>query len=167
MSLTPSLNKFSLVGLLAAFAAVGCSDYDSSFVYSERTTSLMPEAQDGIPGTSDQPAVPGVKQLLDDHFGNPQNIKAWLKLPVDFGGTQATVAEIVAKADVFKIKLSVEEGQSLPSTAKFIEFVSGAAAGRDDQSHRLGSSDWRCAVLAGTSSKRLLPGIPVRLTVGL
>ena len=57
MSLTPSLNRFSLVALMAAFAVSGCSDYDSAFVYSERTTSLMPQAQDGFQSSvADAPA---------------------------------------------------------------------------------------------------------------
>ena len=130
MSLTPSLNKFSLVALMAAFAVSGCSDNDSAFVYSERTTSLMPQAQDGFQSSvADAPAVPGVKQLVDERFGDPQDLKAWLKLPVDFGGTSVTVSEVPAVKTGYKVILTVEEGQTLPEQAKFLEVVSGAASG--------------------------------------
>ena len=84
MSLTPSLKPLALTGFLSIVAAIaGCSDsgFESSFVYSEGTLSLMREAQDGTKEN------PGVKTLVDDHFGNPQHLKAWEKMPVDFGGT--------------------------------------------------------------------------------
>lgn len=130
MSLTPSLNRFSLAALLTAFAVSGCSDHDSAFVYSERTTSLMPQAQDGFKESSPEiPAVPGVKQLVDDRFGDPQNLKAWLKLPVDFGGTAVTVSDAATSDDGFKVVLTVGEGKSLPEQAKGLEFISGSAAG--------------------------------------
>jgi len=158
MSLTPSLNKLSWVGLLAVFAATGCSNNDSSFVYSERTTSLMPEAQDGIPGEADDaPGVLGVKQLLDDRFGNPQNLKAWLKLPVDFGGTQASVSEIVTENDQFKVKLAVEEGVALPEAPKALEFITGECVGET-----IAVSGWDAetgeAVLASAPTKQPAAG---------
>ena len=91
MSLTPSLKPLALAGLLSVVAAIaGCSDsaFESSFVYSDGTLSLMREAQDG---TKEHP---GVKMLLDDKFGNPQHLKAWEKLPIDFGGTITSVEEV-------------------------------------------------------------------------
>ena len=130
MSLTPSLNKFSLVALATVLASSGCSDYDSAFVYSERTTSLMPQAQEGFQeGSPETPGVPGVKQLLDDRFGNPQSLKAWLKLPVDFGGTSVTVSEAGAIENGYMVVLAVEEGKTLPEQAKMLEVVSGMASG--------------------------------------
>ena len=130
MSLTPSWNRFLLLPMLTAVVAGGCSGYDSSFAYSERTTSLMPEAQDGFKGdTEATPAISGVKQLLDDRFGDPQDLKAWLKLPVEFGGTQSAVAEYSAVKGVATVKFSVDEGKSLPETASSVQFVSGAVAG--------------------------------------
>lgn len=129
MSLTPSWNIRARFGLLAALAVTGCSDYDSSFVYSDRTMALIPEAQDGIAGEDAQSSVPGVKKLLDDRFGDPQNLRAWLKLPIDFGGTTATVESVEDVKGVLKVKLTVEEEQSLPSSASMIQFVTGGAAG--------------------------------------
>jgi mono/diheme cytochrome c family protein len=130
MSLTPSWNRFLLLPMLTAVVAGGCSEYDSSFVYSERTTSLIPEAQDGFKSESEAvPGISGVKQLLDDRFGDPQDLKAWLKLPVEFGGTQSAVAEYSAVEGVATVKFSVEEGKSLPETASSVQVVSGALAG--------------------------------------
>ena len=124
MSLTPSLNKMILSGLLMVGTISGCSDFESSFVYSERTTSLISEASDGVKDH------PGVKGLVDSKFGDPQDLKAWLKLPVDFGGTASTVAEFVApEGKSVKIKLIAEEGQTLPAMAKSLHFVSGACVG--------------------------------------
>lgn len=124
MSLTPSLNRFLLIGILTLLTVSGCSDFDSSFVYSDRTTSLMREAQEGVK------EAPGVKKLLDDRFGNPQNLKAWLKLPVDFGGTTTSVADFVQPdGEAPKVRLSVEEGTTLPQAAASLQFVSGACAG--------------------------------------
>lgn len=124
MSLTPSLNRFLLMSILTLLTVSGCSDFESSFVYSERTTSLMREAQEGVKET------PGVKKLLDDRFGDPQNLRAWLKLPVDFGGTTTSVADFVQpKGESSKLKLSVADGIKFPETATSIEFVGGACEG--------------------------------------
>ena len=158
MSLTPSWNKFLLVPMLTAVVAGGCSEYDSSFVYSERTTSLIPEAQDGFKGASEEAApVAGVKQLLDDRFGNPQDLKAWLKLPVDFGGTPSAVAEYSAADGVATVKFSFEEGKSLPGSASSVQLVTGGAAGET-----LSISSWDAttgqATLEGLPSKELAAG---------
>ncbi|MEJ7590608.1 MAG: cytochrome c [Planctomycetaceae bacterium] len=131
MSLTPSLKPLALACLLSVVAATaGCSDsaYESSFVYSQGTLSLMREAQDGTK------EIPGVKTLLDDHFGNPQHLKAWEKLPIDFGGTITSV-ETVSPADSGHqvVKLTVEEGQTLPEKAGSVRFVTGACSGETAQ----------------------------------
>lgn len=158
MSLTPSWNRFLLLPMLTAVVAGGCSEYNASFVYSERTTSLIPEAQDGFQGESEAaPAISGVKQLVDDRFGNPQDLKAWLKLPVDFGGTQSAVAEYSAVEGVATVKFSVEEGKSLPETASSVQVVSGALAGET-----LLISNWDAttgqATLEGLPSKEISAG---------
>ena len=83
MSLTPSLKPLVFMGFLSiGLSIVGCSDsgFESNFVYSEGTLSLVREAQDGTKEN------PGVKKLIDSHFGDPQHLKAWDKMPLDFGG---------------------------------------------------------------------------------
>ena len=141
MSLTPSWNRFLLVPMLTAVVAGGCSEYDSSFVYSERTTSLIPEAQDGFRAASDDAApISGVKQLLDDRFGDPQDLKAWLKLPVDFGGTPSSIAEYTAVEGVATVKFAVEEGKTLPGSASSVQLVTGfriEVCSRQDRGFRM------------------------------
>lgn len=131
MSLTPSLKPLALAGLLSVVAAIGgCSDsaFESSFVYSEGTESLVREARDGTK------ANPGVKTLLDERFGDPQQLKAWEKLPIDFGGALTSVAEVTQSENGSKVvKLTVEEGQSLPAKAGTVQFTTGASAGQTVQ----------------------------------
>jgi len=131
MSMTPSLKPLALAGLLSVVAAtVGCSDsaFESSFVYSEGTLSLMREAQ---AGTKENP---GVKTLLDDRFGDPQHLKAWEKLPIDFGGTMTSVETVVESGDGKKLViLTVQEGMALPEKAVSVQFVSGACSGETVQ----------------------------------
>lgn len=82
MSLTPSLKLLTLAGLLSLVTAIsGCTDsaFESSFVYSQGTLSLMREARDGTKENL------GVKRLLDDRFGNPQHLKAWGKCRLILG----------------------------------------------------------------------------------
>ena len=131
MSLTPSLKPLALAGLMSVVAAIGgCSDsaFESSFAYSEGTLSLVREARDGTK------ANPGVKTLLDDRFGDPQHLKAWEKMPIDFGGTLTSVAEVTQSESGSKVvKLAVEEGQSLPTKASSVQFITGASAGETVQ----------------------------------
>ena len=127
MSLTPSLKPLALTSLLSIACSIGgCSDsaFESSFVYNEGTLSLMREAQDGTKEN------PGVKALVDEHFGTPQHLKAWGKLPIDFGGMVASVEEVKESERGSKVvKLTVEEGQSLPEKPSSIQFVTGTNTG--------------------------------------
>jgi mono/diheme cytochrome c family protein len=127
MSLTPSLKPLALISSLSIVVAiVGCSDsaFESSFVYSPGTLSLMREAQDG---TKDHQ---GVKTLVDEHFGDPQHLKAWEKMPVDFGGLVAAIEETTEPENGSQIvKLTAQEGKSFPSEASSLQFITGASAG--------------------------------------
>ncbi len=131
MSMTPSLKPLALAGLLSVVAAIGgCSDsaFESSFAYSEGTLSLWRDARDGTK------ANPGVTTLLDDRFGEPQHLKAWEKMPIDFGGALTSVAEVKQSESGIKVViLTVEEGQSLPAEASSVQFITGASAGETVQ----------------------------------
>ena len=155
MSLTPSLKPLALAGFLSlATVIAGCSDsaYESSFVYSQGTLSLMREAQDGTKET------PGVKKLLDDRFGDPQHLKAWGKLPVDFGGTLTSVEEVSESEPGNKIiKLTVEEGKSLPMKAGSVKFVTGACSGESVQVSKWNAETGE-ATLAIAPSKEIAAG---------
>lgn len=127
MSLTPSLNTLALTGFLSiGFSVVGCSDsaFESNFVYSDGTLGLMREAQDGTKEN------PGVKLLVDEHFGNPQHLKAWDKMPVDFGGVISSI-ESVRESDAGStvVTLAVAEGKSFPESLSRLQFISGDVAG--------------------------------------
>ncbi|HAP08411.1 MAG TPA: hypothetical protein DCR20_11320 [Planctomycetaceae bacterium] len=112
---------------IAAFLAIvvtGCSDNNASFSISEKTRSLIPEAQAGIAES------PGVVTLLDQKFGTPQTLKAWMKLPVQWGGAAAKVEVFAADGGDAKVKFTAEEGQTFPEKAGFVNVVTGAGAGR-------------------------------------
>lgn len=125
MSLTPGLNRVVLsTALMGVLAISGCGDFESSFVYSDRTNSLIPQAQNGIG------EAPGVKQILDDRFGNPQNLKAWMKLPIDFGGVQCQIEAFAAgEGGTAQAKLTAAEGLTLPKSVTELVFVGGSCAG--------------------------------------
>ncbi|MEY3458463.1 MAG: hypothetical protein RL215_1620 [Planctomycetota bacterium] len=103
-------------------ASAGCSDFESSFAPSKRTLALIPEARTGTPD------APGVTPLVDQHFGDPQHLKAWMKLPVEWGGASAAVAEY--SADSVKLRFNLDEETPLPETAAKVLFTSGANAGK-------------------------------------
>ena len=148
MSRTPSLNLFVLAGLLSVVTVCGCSDSagNSSFVYSPGTLSLMQEAQDGTK------EVAGVKTLLDDRFGDPQHLKAWTKMPIEFGGTMMSVEEVKeSEPGRTLIKLSVPEGVSLPEKAGGIQFISGTCAGETVQISEWNSKTGEATVAAAPS----------------
>ncbi|MBL8815734.1 MAG: cytochrome c [Planctomyces sp.] len=127
MSLTSGRFSWLTVVAISASLAAGCSKsgLESSFVYSAKTDSLIPEAQSGIKGQA------GVKKMVDDRFGNPQHLKAWSKLPIDFGGVTASVGETPSGKAVKEILLQFEEGITSPSgdAVSSVQFVGGAAAG--------------------------------------
>ena len=127
MVLNQHLKNWSV--LLATVVAAGCSsesEYESHFVYSEETSSLISEAADG---TGD--GFPGVKGLVDERFGTPNNLVAWEKLPIDFGGVSGTVSETPdSDSAIKKLKVSLPEGFA-PDTESGIpvQFVSGSLSG--------------------------------------
>ncbi|MFM7040527.1 MAG: c-type cytochrome [Planctomycetaceae bacterium] len=116
------LTSLSIAGLLLA-AASGCSDFQSSFAPSKRTLALIPEAQSG------QQGAPGVTPLVDEKFGDPQHLKAWMKLPVEWGGKASSVSAFEA-GDQPLIRLTVDEESPLPEKAGRLVFTSGTLAGK-------------------------------------
>ena len=127
MSLTPSLKPLALMSLLSiGFSIAGCSDsgFESNFVYSDGTLSLLREAQDGTKEN------PGVKTLVDDHFGNPQHLKAWDKMPVDFGGVISAIESVKdSESGGQVLTLVLEKGKTLPEAVRSLQLITGAGAG--------------------------------------
>jgi mono/diheme cytochrome c family protein len=122
MSRASGLTSLSVAGLLLS-AVAGCSDFQSSFAPSKRTLALIPEAQAGVKGN------PGVTPLVDEKFGDPQHLKAWMKLPVEWGGTNSAVGEFEAGEKPL-VKLTVGESLPLPEKATRLVFTSGVSAGK-------------------------------------
>lgn len=96
-----------LAGMISLFAG-GCSDFDASFSISDKTRSLAPEAQNGLGD-----AAPGVIPLTEQKFGTPQSLNAWLKLPVNWGGTSVAVVSVSAESSSVVVEPAAEDA-SLP-----------------------------------------------------
>jgi len=147
---TAWLRRSGIAGILA-IVATGCSENSSSFSISDRTSSLIPEAQSGVADT------PGVVDLLEEKFGNPQQLKAWTKLPVQWGGAAASVEVFAADAEGAKVRFTVADGQEFPAKATFVNVVTGSGAGKT-----LGLSSWDAAtgeaVLTGLDGVVLASG---------
>ncbi len=139
------------IAVLLSIVVSGCSDNNSSFSISDRTRSLIPEAQTGVS------EAPGVVKLLDEKFGDPQTLKAWSKLPVQWGGASAKVEVFAADGADAKVKFVAGEGQTFPEKATFVNVVTGAGAGRTLQ-----LSSWDAAtgeaVLTGLGGATLATG---------
>ncbi len=68
---------------LAALLSVGCgTGPQAEFSLRESTVELIPTAQKAV------------KRELMDKFGTPQDLVAWQRFPVNYGGLNGTVAEI-------------------------------------------------------------------------
>jgi len=155
MSLTPSLKPSALLSTFAIVAAiVGCSDsgFESSYVYSPGTSSLIREAQDGTKESS------GVKALLDEHFGDPQHLRAWEKMPVDFGGTVTAIEEIKeSERGTPVVKLAATEGKPFSVKPLNLQLMTGASAGKT-----VSISEWNAetneAVLAEVPENQIVAG---------
>ncbi|MDA1012881.1 MAG: cytochrome c [Planctomycetota bacterium] len=111
--------------LLAAPFVAGCGEQpNAAFVWSERTLSLMPEAQRGFRAEK----IPGVRKWVDDNFGTPTDLLAWQRLPVNWGGFEGVVVEKPTDAPVVMIKVSFSE--DVPATGETeLTWLSGKAAG--------------------------------------
>jgi mono/diheme cytochrome c family protein len=124
MSFRNNLIPVTLLLSLSAVVVAGCSDAakESSFVYSDKTATLISEAR--RTGIGEQP---GVEQLLDERFGNPQHLHAWLKLPIDFGGTTATVTSSAQDGSAVKsISVQINGGEGVDiAEGAVIQFLSG------------------------------------------
>lgn len=111
---------------LSVLVTVGC-DMQSvpySFVFSDRTESLMAEAKDGIAES------PGLKQLINDRFGEPEDLALWNDLPIEFGGIKGVVSEFKsAGSGTATVKLDLKEEYRLliGRPAPQLQFTGGEA----------------------------------------
>lgn len=112
--------------LITSMAGCGQSGFESYFVFSDRTESLMPEAQNGVDD------LPGVRDLVEDRFGTPQNLNAWKKLPIEFGGVFGTISESPdTSVAVKELSLTLDEPFEVnPEEPIELQFMTGEAAPR-------------------------------------
>ena len=133
------------VAMVAMVAVAGCSngEFDSHFVSGDAAAGLIKEARDGTKEHG------GVVTLVEERFGDPQELKAWSKLPIDFGGVTGRVTETPDTAVVKELTLqfdgdvSVDEG--VPLT---IQFVTGAAAPSVVEIEKWSAEDGKAALSA-------------------
>lgn len=78
---------------------IGCGQPQAEFVYNDQTNELA------------RPASQTVKSVLEDSFGTPQQLVAWLKLPVEYGSIEGTVGEGAAavSATEFQVEVSLSQ----------------------------------------------------------
>lgn len=84
--------RFISLSILILSGLVGCGNVPQSrFVPGEQTVDLIPEARRGFPD-----GLRGVRSWVDEQFGTPNDLIAWRRLPVDFGGADAEVIAVEA-----------------------------------------------------------------------
>ena len=87
-----------VLAVLGPLAVSGCERPDAEFVFSSETSKL---ATDGSRA---------VRAAVQESFGTPQELVAWLKLPVDFGNLPGQVVE---SASPQSFKVAFAEGQEV------------------------------------------------------
>ena len=126
MFLRPCFQTLIVASLLGG-GLFGCSEsgFESHFVESKVSSELIDEARKGYDGHD------GVSVVVEDHFGTPQDLRIWMKLPLNIGGTKGTIAEAPSgegPVGSFVVKFETEvkgfEESSVP-----LQFLTGASAG--------------------------------------
>ncbi len=105
-----------LVTFGLAIMNLGCGNAPQSvFKYRPTTDDLISDANKAV-----------VKTLTED-FGTPENLVAWERFPINYGGVKGTVASAEAPSESVKVSL---EGDStkIPKNASLL-WVSGSHAG--------------------------------------
>ena len=84
----------------------------------------MPEAKDGIED------ILGLKPLVIERFGQPEELALWDDLPIEFGGVKGTIAEFTAADSgtaTVKLDLKTEYKPLVGRPAPQLQFTSGGA----------------------------------------
>ncbi|MCA9038135.1 MAG: cytochrome c [Planctomycetaceae bacterium] len=147
---------------MSLILVTGCSKsgLESSFVYSDRTLSLVSEAQTGFKES------PGVKKLVDERFGDPQNLRAWQKLPIDFGGFTGTVESFPeGGAAIKEVTLAFESEDLIPEELSLVQFVNGSCSGQVASVLRWDAAS-RTATLSNALPETPAPGDIVSIGAG-
>ena len=109
---------------LLVISGCGESGFESHFVTSELTESLIKEAKSGMKDHD------GVVDIVDQRFGDPQDLKVWLKMPLNGGGVTGTISETPdASGPVKSLQLKLDgEFADLVDGNETLQIVSGDAA---------------------------------------
>ena len=75
-----NIRRSLLLTVAVPLLFVGCGKSEAKFVTSERTQELYADAEDAV------------EVALADHFGTPQDLVAWMKLPIDYGQYTGSVS---------------------------------------------------------------------------
>ncbi|MDB4637492.1 MAG: c-type cytochrome [Planctomycetaceae bacterium] len=130
-------NSNILFVLACGFLFVGCDAFsppDAVFVVREETNQLTSNVSNAV------------EAELDNSFGNPHQLVAWLKLPVDFGGVMGATEESTLEGPLNKFPVTFDT----EADEKFI-----AQFQNDDGDFKFGESgarlDWMTGEYAGKS----------------
>lgn len=118
---------------------IGCGQPNAKFAVSGRTKALVKEARRGTKVQVDGKTIElkGVEGYIEENFGTPHDLVAWLRLPIDFGGQPGTVAgQLGAKL----WKVNVTDGTSIDGVAS-LAWLSGDNAGETIQLAKFDSEE--------------------------
>jgi len=114
----------------------GCGLPQAEFSYREKTNELMPEARQAV------------QQSLLEHFGEPEQSVAWLRVPVDFGAIGGEVT--VSSDQALEVKLNGD--------IRVVDTIS------DDALKGVGLL-WTKGVFQGATTEKRGQEVPVHFTV--
>ena len=100
-----------LAGALLA-TGIGCERAPKpTFTPSEALLKVAPQVREGVAVEKDgeKTYVPGINDLLAEHFGTPTEPAVWTLLPIDFGGEPTAVTKVVSPSAEVAEKAEVEE----------------------------------------------------------
>lgn len=117
---------------VAASFLAGCGRAPApEFTPSEATQELVPEARDGMTIKDEEgesKELPGILETVEAHFGTLAEPKAWPILPIHFGGTDATVIEVLSPTEE-EAEAALDEDRPFNSMTVRVEPVEGEKFG--------------------------------------
>jgi mono/diheme cytochrome c family protein len=172
--------------MLVASLAAGCGRAPApQFTPAEATLKLIPQVRDGMVanGADGQDVrLPGVNDAINERFGTIADPAIWPKLPIDFGGTRATIAEVVSPTaeiaekaeeeekplDEITVALAPADRQTLPPLAPGSQ-VGWTGGTYEGQAHRVKSFDpksSRCTLTGAFADGLPEPGDELLIDAG-
>lgn len=117
---------------VAASFLAGCGRAPApEFTPSEATQELVPEARDGMTIKDEEgesKELPGILETVEAHFGTLAEPRAWPILPIHFGGTDATVIEVLSPTEE-EAEAALDEDRPFNSLTVRVEPVEGEKFG--------------------------------------